>query len=152
MPATATEQKCWFEFYRMPMMEAFKAAAPKKPEPERIFSSKDPRWAEITADTKLRGLRGSLLTGQIELHNDRAIPDTVVTTNCRSLPFSKAQAIMAEWEKNARWRADGRLWDTPKADLVREEKEARAQGNLDLANALAAALSRDVKSIGGASK
>lgn len=133
-PETPTpEWLCWYE------TNLDIAAEVKRGRPERIWSADDPKWAEIQAKKPLAV--GTLIVGVVLRVGDEFVPNSLVTRMVLRAGWEQARAKMRKWA------ADGRLWDTPKADALREHEDAVKQGQIDQANTIALALSKLVEKV-----
>lgn len=127
-PAPSTKAECWFE-----VNLDFKADV-QRGHPTRIFTSKDPRWAEILADPKTKSKRGCLMFGSYLAAGEEFLPGSVKITDSATEYVEHAQRRMADYEKR------GKVYETPKADAVREHEELTKRGEERQAKMIADAL------------
>lgn len=116
----APKTECWFEFYRVPLKEAFKSGMTR---PERIFSSDDLRWSEIEELSKKNPIMGALIVGTVKRDGEDFIEGSLKTKDhYTSHRWDKAREKMREFETTGRWGS------TQYADALREAEDAKKRG------------------------
>jgi len=112
--------EAWFEFYRTSLRDALKAGLTR---PERIFSSEDPRWAEIEALSAKNPIYGNLIVGTVKRDGENFTEGSLkVRDHYTSQRFDKAREKMRLFETDGRWGT------TQYADAMREAEDAKKQG------------------------
>ena len=102
------------------MREALKAGVKR---PERIFSSDDPRWAEIEALSAKNPIVGNLIVGTVKRDGEDFIEGTLkMSDHLTSQRWDKAREKMRLWETDGRWGS------TQYADVMREAEDAKKRG------------------------
>jgi len=138
-PAPSTKAECWFE-----VNLDFRTDV-ERGRPTRIFSSKDKRWDEILADPKLKAKRGVLMFGSYLAAGEEFIPGSVKVTDSATEFVEPARRRMEDYEKR------GKIYETPKADALKEHEDALKRGEQRQAQMIADALA-GLQAQGGRSK
>lgn len=125
--AEEPKEICWFEVQLRPWVEVVQSGRP-----DRIWRSDDPRWAEIEKTKQAKA--GTLIYGTCVRVGEEIVPNSVKVRASLQMQWHSAQEMMKKWE------TEGRLWDTPEADALRERESQRDQGMSDAATMIANAL------------
>lgn len=106
--------------------------------PDRIFSSKDPRWAVFEKERKT--YKGSLIVASVMRIGDEDIyPPNPPTPQAFHRSWEKALEQMKLWEEK------GVLWENTLADEVRREEEKAERAQQGIANAIVAGLAQAMR-------
>ena len=107
-------------------------ASIKRGYPNRIWSSKDPKWDEFKSTNSTAA--GSLIVATVTRVEDEIYPRNYVPETSLQKTYQQAQEMMAEFEKT------GALWDNHLARQIREEAEKAERAQAGLASAIASAI------------
>lgn len=123
----AEKPRCWFEVALKPW-----AQVEADGHPDRIFTSDDERWAGIEKTGK--PVRGSLIVGFVKEFEGEFLPKSLRVLHSFQSNWSEAL------EKMRLFESKGVVWENALAEQMALAEKAREQGQLDMANTIAAAI------------